>query len=203
MAEFLYGFDSSLSHFGYCVAESVPWTNVVTGVSWGRRTLRFIVAGVLITKPVKWTGPKSKAPTKTADHQRRFEQLATDLRGVIARHGKPSLIAVEAVAIPRGKTGLVTVSALGRARGLVDGIAAEHAVSVREFFSMTLKRVVTGDKSAEKPAVIAAVTRLYPELEALFAQLHPDNVEHAADAVAALHVALTQEQHHAEANEEA
>lgn len=201
MSEFLYGFDSSLSHFGYAVAERVPWQT--SSISWGTRTLSFRAVGVLVTKPVNWKGPKSKAPTKTADHQRRFEQLATDLRSVVARHGKPSLIAVEAVAIPRGKTGLVTVSALGRARGLVDGIAAEHGVSVHEFFSMTLKRLVAGDKSAEKPAVIAAVVRLYPELAGLFAQLHPDNVEHAADAVAALHVALTKEHHHAEANEEA
>lgn len=196
MSELLYGFDSSLSHFGYAVAErDQPYDR-----------LTFRACGVLITKPVNWKGPKSKAPTKTSDHRRRFEQLAVDLRRVIARHGKPSLIAVEAVAIPRGKTGLVTISALGRARGLVDGIAAEHGLSAQEFFSQTLKRVMCGDRSAEKPAVIAAVVALYPELAGLFAQLHPSNVEHAADAVAALHVAtLThhQEQTDAEANEEA
>lgn len=193
MSNLGYGFDSSLSHFGYAIAARAP-----VG-------LRFLTVGVLITKPAAWKGPKSKAPTKTSDHRRRFEQLATALRSVVARHGKPSAIAVEAVAIPRGKTGLVTVSALGRARGLVDCIAAEHGLSAQEFFSQTLKRVVCGDRSAEKPAVIAAVQRLYPELVGLFAQLHPDNVEHAADACAALHVALThnQEHHDAEANEEA
>lgn len=190
MSELLYGFDSSLSHFGYAVAEA----------TYGGKP-RFRVAGVLVTAPVKWKGLKKDAPTKTADHQRRFEQLATDLRGVIARHGTPSLIAVEAVAIPFGKTSAVTVSALGRARGLVDGIAAEHGLSVREFYSQTLKRVVAGDKSADKAAVIAAVKGLYPELHELFAQLHPDNVEHAADAVASIHVALTREHQHAEAHE--
>lgn len=190
MNDRLYGFDTSLSHFGYAVAE-----RTAAGP-------RFRVAGVLITAPVKWKGLKKDAPTKTADHQRRFESLATELRGVIERHGKPSLIAVEAVAIPFGKTSAVTVSALGRARGLVDGIAAEHGLIAHEFYSQTLKRAVCGSVSADKAEVTAAVCRLYPELHELFAQLAPANVEHAADAVASLHVALTQEPHHAEAHEE-
>lgn len=191
MSEFLYGCDSSLTHFGYAVAEA----------TYGGRP-RFRVAGVLVTAPVKWKGLKKDAPTKTEDHQRRFSQLATDLRGVVERHGKPSLIAVESLALVRGMS-VVAVSALGRARGLVDGLAAEHGLPVHNVFPQTIKRVLCGEVSAEKPAVIAAVRRLYPELHELFAQLHPDNVEHAADAVASLHVALTKEHHHAEANHEA
>lgn len=195
MSETLYGFDSGLTAFGYAVAEGTP----------GQRA-RFKAVGVLTTKPTPKTGPVKLRPSKTADHQRRFEFLAGELRDLIARHGVPSIIATEAVAIPRGKTALITVSALGRARGLVDGLCAEHRVVAREVWSQTIKRVVAGDVSADKAAVIAAVKGLYPELHELFAQLSPGVIEHAADAVAALHVALTrhhQEQDHAEANEAA
>ena len=193
MSEFIYGFDSSLTAFGYAVAE----------VEYFGARPRFLAAGVLTTKPTPKTGPVKLRPTKTADHQRRFEWLATELRAVIAQHGKPSIVAVEAVALPFGKTGIVTVSALGRARGLVDGLAAEHGLSAREFHSKTLKKLMTGNPGADKPAVIAAVKGLYPELHELLGQLNAANVEHAADAVAALHAALTKEHHDAEENDEA
>lgn len=191
MSALLYGFDTSLAHFGYAVAELGP------------EGLRFLVAGVLVTKPTPQTGPVKLRPTITADTRRRCTWLATALRGVIARHGAPTLIGVEAVALMRGQTTLTTVSALGRSRGLVDSVAAEHACEVREFGSQTLKKLITGNRSAEKADVITAITRRYPELEALFAQLAPANVEHAADAAASLHAAHTQENHHAEAFDEA
>lgn len=190
----LYGFDTSLAHFGYAIAEL------------GDYGLQFLVAGVLVTKPTPKTGPVKFRPTITADTRRRCTWLATELRAAIARHGAPTLIGVESVALMQGQTTLTTVSALGRARGFVDFIAAEHACDVREFSSQTLKKLITGNVKAEKADVISAISKRYPELERLFAQLAPANLEHAADAAAALHAAFThntQENHHAEANEEA
>lgn len=197
MSALLYGFDTSLSHFGYAVARhqaSVPGS------------LAFLAVGVLVTKPTPKSGPVKHRPTITADTRRRCMWLALQLRGVIARHGAPSLIGVEAVALMRGQTTLTTVSALGRSRGFVDSIAAEHGCEVHEFHSPTLKKLTTGRNDAEKSDVIAAVQALYPELVPLFAQLAAANVEHAADAVAALHAAIhagqPQEHHHAEAHPE-
>lgn len=169
-----YGFDSSLTHFGYAVAvwdeEGSP-----------HRYLYVKAVGVLITKP----DPSSR--TKTADTARRMEFLGRQLFALVQKHGAPAGIACEALAIPFGKTGMLTVQTLGRARGLVDAIGALHSVPVEEVQPAHLKRLVTGNHKASKDDVINAVRLAYPEVAALFDQLNEVNVEHAADAVGALH----------------
>lgn len=174
MSRLVFGFDPSLSHFGYAVA------NVLT---FGSRPI-WLAVGVVVTKPVG-------AASKTEDNRIRFQGLARELRRVVRAHGHPDVIAVEAVALMHGRTTLTTISALGRARGLVDAMAAEFGVDAREFQPQTLKKALTGDRSAEKDDVERALVRRYPELEALFARLAPANREHAADACAAVHAALT------------
>jgi Holliday junction resolvasome RuvABC endonuclease subunit len=168
---FIYGFDTSLAHFGYAVATDFDGP------------LRFVAVGVLTTKPT----PKDKRESKTDDNRRRFEGLANALFSLVARHGPARALCVEATAMPFGKTTSTTLAALGRARGLVDALAANLSLSAHEYQSQTLKKAVTGDRFADKSAVIAGVVRVYPELDALFAQLNAANREHAADAAACVH----------------
>lgn len=173
MSELVYGFDPSLTHFGYAVARVYAGT----GVQW-------LAAGVIVTKP-------GDARTKTDDARARVEGIARALRGLLERHGRPNVIAVEALALPLGRTSLVTVSALGRTRGLVDALAVEHGLTAREFQPQALKAAVTGDRSADKALVEHALAREYRGLEQLLEGIAPRNREHAADAAAAIHAALT------------
>lgn len=172
-ADLAMGFDPSLTHFGWAVAEVTPGA------------LRFVDCGVFVTKP------SDDDDTKTQGYARRCEALARQLFGLVEQWGRPGLLACEAVALPFGRTSMQTVSALGRVRGLVDALAASQALTVVEFQPAHLKRLVTGDKSASKEAVARAVVTAHPELAHHFAQLRGAHVEHAADAAAALHAALT------------
>ncbi|HOG29514.1 MAG TPA: crossover junction endodeoxyribonuclease RuvC [Vicinamibacterales bacterium] len=178
MSRLFFGFDPSLSHFGYAVA------NVLT---YGAKPI-WLAAGVIVTKPLG-------CESKTEDNRHRFQGLARQLRELVRRHGHPDVVAVEAVALMHGRTTLTTISALGRARGLVDALAAEYSVDAREFHPQALKKLIAGDRTAEKVAVEKSLVARYPELEALFAQLALANREHAADACAAVHAALTTTQH--------
>ena len=168
-----YGFDPSLAHFGYAVCrfrEGVPF---------------FVALGVIVTAPEK--GAKSK----TDDNRRRVEGIARELRALVTRHGKPDVIAVEALALMHGRTTLTVISSLGRVRGLVDALAAEHGVSAREFQPQALKSAITGNRSAEKAEVERALARHYCDFDDLLSQVRPANREHAADAAAAIHAATT------------
>lgn len=178
MTELLFGFDPSLTHFGYAVATSAP-----EGLYWD-------AVGVLVTKPMAEL-------SKTDDNRRRVEGIALKLRALVERHGAPAGIAVEALALPLGKTSMVTVSALGRCRGLVDALAAWHGLAACEFQPQALKRLVTGDRSAPKADVERHLVQRYPQLEPLFGGLKPANREHAADACAVIH-AFTQRSTHTE-----
>lgn len=174
MSELIYAFDSSLTHFGYGICRVEPGVKP-----------HFVAVGVIVTKP-------GDAPTKTEDTRTRVEGIARSLRMLVTAHGRPTKVAVEALALPLGRTSLVTVSALGRARGLVDALAVEHGLSAIEFQPQALKKAVTGRRDAEKVEVQNDLCRAHPELTLLFAQLKAANVEHAADACAAVHAVLSQ-----------
>lgn len=173
MSELVYGFDSSLTHFGYAVAEQRGYY------------LHWLAAGVIATKP------DADARTKTDDARARVEGIARELRGLIERHGRPNIIAVEALALPLGRTSLVTVSALGRCRGLIDALAVEHGLTAREFQPQALKALITGERNADKSLVERTLSVSYPGLEQLLGRIAAKNREHAADAAAAIHAALT------------
>jgi len=180
VSRLFFGFDPSLSHFGYAVAR----VDDEGGVWWR-------AVGVIVTKPLG-------ADSKTEDNRARFQGLAAALLGLARHHGAPDVIAVEAVALMFGRTTLTTISALGRARGLVDVLAAMHSIDAVEFQPQTLKKILTGDRTAEKSAVERKLACTYPGLEQLLQQVKPANREHAADAAAAIHAALTTQHPHQE-----
>jgi Holliday junction resolvasome RuvABC endonuclease subunit len=172
-ADYAIGFDPSLTHFGYAIAHyDAPGVPV-----------HFIETGV-------WTTAPTRSEAKTAGYARRCEGLARSLFDLVARFGRPALVACEGTAIPFGRTSMQTVAALGRVRGLVDAFAAAQALTVVEFQPAHLKRLLTGDQKASKATIRAVVETAYPELERLWPARQSD-IEHAADAAAALHAALT------------
>lgn len=180
--ELVFGFDPSLTHFGYAVARHA-----------GPGRVNWLATGVWISQP--WSG----SPTKTDDTRRRCEGLAALAWKLVRDYDAPSIIAVEALALPLGRTSMVTVSALGRVRGIVDALCAAYQLRAREFQPQALKKAATGDRLAEKAAVQLALERTYPDLANLFSQIGKSNREHAADACAAIHAALTAAPHQEEA----
>lgn len=167
------GFDPSLTHFGYAVAQVLA----------AGRDVHFVETGVYSTKPV------DEDRTKTSGYARRCEGIARFLFSLLERFGRPVLLACEGTAIPFGRTSMQTVAALGRVRGLVDALAASQQLTVHEFAPANLKQLITGAKDASKESVRAIVEAAYPELCTLWPSRASD-IEHAADAAAALHAAL-------------
>lgn len=183
MSQLIFGFDTSLTHFGYAVAEANPGDIPFT---------RWLAVGCITPKTFDPKQRRARGLTKTSDTQRRVEGIAVELRALIARHGTPEAVAVEALVLGMRST-RATISALGRVRGLVDAMCAEFDLEAKEFSPQALKKGVTGTNDAEKSAVAARLVELHPTLEGLFAGLSAGSVEHAADACAAIHAALNQE----------
>lgn len=180
MKTLLFGFDSSLTHFGYATALQTAY-----------EPLGYVSCGVWATKP------NADARTRTEDLSARCIGLFQQLLALRGRYQiEPDMtvrVCCEALALPFGRTAMQTLSTLGRVRGLVDAFAAPFG-SVAEVQPVQLKRLVTGDPKASKADVIASMRRLYPSLDVLLSQVKPANVEHAADAAASIHAVLKQEQ---------
>lgn len=196
MSQLLYGFDTSLTHFGYAVArlhrDSLARPGIVENLSapW----LEWLAVGCITPRTLNPSQRKKRDLTKTADTQRRVESIAVEVRNLVARHGAPDDVAVESLVLGLRST-RATISALGRVRGLVDALCAEHGLTAQEFSPQALKKAVTGDHSAEKSHVAHCLVVDHPSLAALFDRLDASSVEHAADACAAIHAFTTRSTH--------
>lgn len=162
------GLDTGLAGFGYAVADY--------GADF---TLSFLAAGAWETKP----GVASKRGDDTTARWMRLYRQARAL----AEEWRPGLVVVEAIALPWGRTSMVTVSALGRARAIADAIAVEREVILLERTAQALKREATGNRTATKEEVQRALVDRYPTLRDRFATVPEKLREHAADAAAAIH----------------
>lgn len=138
------GLDSSLAAFGWCCA-SLETSERVLG------------AGVFVTKK------DDAAESTTADTARRMHDIGGHVLELFARF-RPSLVAIESVAVIPGASAGVTMSRLGRVFGLVDGICLTKGVRLVEVNSMTLKHFATGDRRAEKEHVLRAMLSRWPAL---------------------------------------
>lgn len=87
--------------------------------------------------------------------------------------------------MPFGRCRSSVVSALGRARGLVDALAEVHGLPVLEETPQRLKLAAGGRADLSKDDVRIALELRHPELSALWPE-HWTLVEHAADACAAV-----------------
>lgn len=159
------GFDSGFASFGYAVVE----------LEHGARP-RWICADVWKTKPDDSVAGYTSNARRTADMWR-------NLSAAFLRY-RPSHLAIEAVAFPRGKMLPTILSNLGRARALVDVAGVELGVPVSEFPAQSVRSLL-GLKRSEKgkDATQKALERRFPELVDMWPRLAAD-VEHAVDAAA-------------------
>jgi len=170
----VFGFDTGMRSFGWAVADYER--------SNGEREIRahFIAAGV-------WhTSPNKEADRKGNDMSERTRSLWRELHKMSSRYGgRPAFLCTEATAFPFGQVQVSVVSGLGRARALVDVLAAELNVPIYESLAKELKEAVTGNKSAEKDEVCAKLQEQYPEIGHFWPKLKADR-EHIADACASI-----------------
>lgn len=165
----LVGMDTGLAAFGVAVAELGP------------RGLVFARVEVWRTKPSSKRTKIRKADS-TAE---RVRYLAGQLHGLIVAT-QPVALCVEAVALPFGKSKASVISALGRARGIVDALAEVHRLPVLEEGASRLKQATGCAANASKADVRAALEGAYPELREMFAAVLPSMVEHCSDAAASI-----------------
>lgn len=163
------GIDGGLANFGIAVAEV------------GANGLVYSRVEVWTTKP----SAKKRRIRKADDTASRVRELAGQLHELIGAM-RPVALAVEAVALPFGCARLSVISALGRARGIVDTLAEVHGLPVLEETAQHVKRETAGLANATKEAVRESLEATYPELRAMWpAQV--GLIEHASDAAAVLH----------------
>lgn len=165
----LIGVDGGLAAFGVAVAD------VTAG------GLRFESVEVWTTKPAA----KMRRLRRADDTAERIRALAGRLHDLI-RTTRPIALTVEAVALPFGRARPSVISALGRARGIIDTLAEVHRLAVLEETAQRLKAAVTGAENASKEQVATVLEATYPELAAMW-PTQKTLVEHAADAAAAIH----------------
>lgn len=128
---------------------------------------------------------QTQKPGVVKDTAKRVATIAAQISDVVQRE-TPVAIFVESLAMPFGRTGMLTVSTLGRIRGVIEGVALVLGVPVIEFNSSTVKAALTGRRDAEKADVGKRVEQLYPEIRI---QLPPGRIaENITDAVAIGHL---------------
>lgn len=132
MRPVILGFDPSLSHFGCVVLGLEP--------------LEVLDMTVVVTKPTA----KKKRPRECDDQTRRARELALSLEDFLKDIDDDCqlvAVAIEAGALPRiGGHALftpITASALGRARGILDGLF--RAVPTFDFTPMEIRKEILGE----------------------------------------------------------
>lgn len=186
------GFDTSLSAFGMVAAE--------LSLVDGRLRLHFVAGDVVESEP------DNQVKRKSDDLLRRFGELARRSWAFV-REYDPHVIAVEQAITPvgkykgrgnRGESPQVAQN-LGRARGLVDALAAGIAhVTLFERSAQAIKKATTGDHLAEKESMIAALEEAHPEIVSCypFRLVRGERVaykglrEHVADAAGSIFAAF-------------
>lgn len=191
------GFDTSLTSFGMVAAH--------IELEDGRPTLRYVAGDVIETE-------KDGSAKKVGDDLlRRFGELARRSWAFTREHD-PHVITVEQAITPVGKRkGLggfggespQVAQNLGRARGLVDALAAgiEH-VTLFERSGQAIKKAATGDHLADKTKVIAFLEKHFPEIRGCYRSRLVKGVavpylplrEHTADAAGSILAVLSDEQ---------
>lgn len=189
------GFDPSISNFGVVALSLDP--------------VEILKIAVFSTKPTA----KKKRPRECDDQTRRATELVIGLNDFIERIRENHQIiaaAVEAGALPRigGRACFTptTASALGRARGILDGLL--NNIPCVDFTPMEVRQKVLGEvptkiKGAKQPVKTAnereaerkakklktqlKMEELFPKVKLLWPK-QESLIEHAADALAVAHL---------------
>lgn len=176
------GLDPSLTHFGWSAFRD-PDTSTQCAL---------VDAGLWVTeRDEKFRVKKGqKKPTGiTADTNNRVRHLGELLDDLVRKH-KPVIIFTEGLALPWEKTSAITLSTLGRMRGIIDGLSIAHHVPVVDYSAQRVKAHFTGSTKNEegggKAEVARRVLQLYPSLRILL----PEGKAHenVTDAAAVGHM---------------
>ena len=160
--------------------------SIILGIDGGLAHLGFAVASCPAgAKPMVLSGgvietTKCSIGTAAADNVRRARELALALEAVVAEW-RPARIVAEAMSHPRNSR---AAAMLSMSWGVIAAIAERHSIPVDVKGPMALKRAMTGNQTASKDEMIAAVREQYPEVQW---PARRDLHEHLADAVAAIH----------------
>lgn len=121
----------------------------------------------------------------SADDFRRSRELASQLAAVRGAH-RVVAFAIEAMSLPRSST---VASKIGRAYGVIAGLATAWDVPVVEASPQDVKFAVCGRKTASKSDIIEALAERYESSEAIatFQDTKARGLwEHAFDALGAI-----------------
>lgn len=162
-----FGLDSSIAAYGFAVMQTGDGVPSILEVG-------------------TWKTRNEEAAKRFADTARRVDYLADQLLALFQRH-RPAVAFVESLAIPPA-TSRITISIMGRVRGITEGIAKASGVPLFEFTAQGVKKCATGSSSAEKSEVAGRMLQVYPTLRG---QNLDDN---ATDAVAVAHKGAASEQ---------
>jgi crossover junction endodeoxyribonuclease RuvC len=154
--------------------------STVLGVDPGVSALGLAVVSRLDRRPDLRFATTVRTPSDLAEALR-LRRIHEAVRDAIAAHG-PDSLAVERVAWNRNQVSALQVA---RATGVVLLAAAEAGLTVEEYGPLEVKMAVTGQGTADKSQVRAALARLHGLREV---PSEPD----AADAVAVAVCHLTQ-----------
>lgn len=173
------GLDTALSSFGWCLADLDDSGELV-----------FRRAGAW------FTSPDGHAEKRGDDTSRRVMELHRRLRALVKEpDSRPSIIVVESLALPFGRSSMVTISQLARARTLADVLASDLGCLLLERTPQAVKKAATGrsPKKGEpitKEEVQDGLYRQNPSALAAVSGIPGKQVEHAADACAVVLAAL-------------
>lgn len=158
------GIDGGLAHLGWAVARII--------VPGGP----YVDAGGVIETV------KNGEVTVADSHTERALELHAALLEVVQKH-RPHEICAEAFSPPRDSR---NACMLAWSWGVITALAGFHGIPIRAKSPRPLKKALTGDDCAKKPAMIEAAQAKYPESKKLF-PARSDLHEHFADAIAAIH----------------
>lgn len=176
------GVDSSLVAFGIVLVEF----EIVGGpIGVGRLECRSVHAEVVTSKP-----DKSGAFTKGEDTSRRLREAYVRLNSLV--FGTADAIAVEATGFIGGKSSFHAIHGTARARQVVDDVGFARKVPVFEVSPTDVGKAAVGRPTGKSPKEerVASLCERHPLFAAALANVKPSLAEHAADAFAAVLVAL-------------
>lgn len=159
------GCDPGLARFGIAI------------VGLGTITEKVLAVDVYRTAPT----PRKRGVLAADDNVRRVRELGQRLLGLIGER-RPVAFCAESMSAPRSAS---SAAKLAMSWGVLGTVAEVAGLPIVQASPQRIKSVVTGNASASKVDVQTALIQRFGEPD-LFAGLRAGDVEHAADAVAAM-----------------
>lgn len=138
-----------------------------------------IKVGLIETKK----SPKKMGLLQSSDNLRRLRELHEKISEVVddmAQRYDRIILAVESQSWPRNS---MSSAKIGMAWGVLASVT--HAYAMEQISPQAIKKILTGQRSASKEAVLAAVRDIWPRVDDLLSSIPSSKREHPVDALAA------------------